>query len=80
MYAPGNWAAWVSDGMAHANLLCAMWLVALALRSYRIVGPPPRDKQRRDLLHSAYGCCFAALLNAALVVMHLFIWRHQMGY
>lgn len=79
MYHPGNWGAWVSDGMAHANLLCAMWLVALAWRSTRLanyLALPPSDPLR----HSVTWCLAGAALNLVLVLLHLRAWQWQMGY
>lgn len=70
MYHPGNWWAWLSDGMAHANFVCALWCCALTFRAHRL---PRRDESL------AWGCAAACVLNAVLVVIHVRIWQWRMG-
>jgi len=79
MYAPDHWSAWVSDGLAHANLACAMWLVALAIRSHRLANYLDL-RADAPLRTSALWCCAGAVLNAVLVVIHFRVWQWQMGF
>jgi len=70
MYYPGHWQPWVTDGVAHANLCMALWLCAFG---FILARRRPRDPMLE------WGNAAACAFNCLIVVMHVLIWRYQMG-